>query len=503
MNASQLRIFCLCSVFIVIPFLSCSNPAGSSKEPQPAVNYTLTLSYNGTEKSITVSPGSVVKGSQGFSGLNDNTVWGMQKNGNWIAQVTADGLVFVPIPVNTDEILLSGKDDLSKIGNDPEYPMTGTYILVSDIDLKGEQWIPIGYNAGGSSEDPFKGKLYGNGHTIKGLNLGGTISDNLGRGLFGHTSGAYIENLNIVLIDTPIEIEKCYYLGALVGYSRENDTFDRISVSGKMIITISPNRHSFLNIGGIVGYGSSTVLTNSCSSAEMEVTHEYPPGGSSYLDIGGLAGSLRGSIEKSFFSGNIKAVNKGYDVIAGGILGSGECVISDCYSLGKISAVCEANYTYIYNVYAGGIAGRNNSSINTSYSTGSISAAFAAKPEVAGAGGIAGINWMDSSEIINCVALNDEISSGHNTSFASRIVAINTYDGPLSGNLANNAMIIKKAGNTIPATPTGANTMHGADETLSNLKNQSAYSALSWNFPNTWIMDTRISEYPILRWQVE
>lgn len=43
-----------------------------------------------------------------------------------------------------------------------------TIELANDIDLGGEEWTPIGHYEGGS----FNGTFNGNGHTIKGLNIG-------------------------------------------------------------------------------------------------------------------------------------------------------------------------------------------------------------------------------------------------------------------------------------------------------------------------------------------
>jgi Ca2+-binding RTX toxin-like protein len=98
--------------------------------------------------------------------------------------------------INTVEELLSVKDDLYR-----------NYRLMSDFDLDGIIWEPIG-----KSTAPFVGIFDGNGHSI------GNLSVNMGAqdyaGLFGCSKGA-IANLTI----EGAEVKGRNYVGVLAGYS--------------------------------------------------------------------------------------------------------------------------------------------------------------------------------------------------------------------------------------------------------------------------------------------
>ncbi|SDF64572.1 hypothetical protein SAMN04244560_01014 [Thermoanaerobacter thermohydrosulfuricus] len=57
---------------------------------------------------------------------------------------------------NSDEIVIRKPEDLAKIGVDPNYPLNGKYILMSDLDLSGySNWVPVG----SSPSTPFRGSL--------------------------------------------------------------------------------------------------------------------------------------------------------------------------------------------------------------------------------------------------------------------------------------------------------------------------------------------------------
>ena len=125
-------------------------------------------------------------------------------------------------------------EKFEKIGKDEAYPLSGTYVLMNDIDLSGAgDWTPIG-----SEESPFSGQFLGAGYTVSGLRLnvnalvqdaedGSEAKPNLYVGLFGYNTGL-IRDLALegtvstydeqgAVSSTPTD-RKCY-IGALVGYN--------------------------------------------------------------------------------------------------------------------------------------------------------------------------------------------------------------------------------------------------------------------------------------------
>ena len=81
---------------------------------------------------------------------------------------------------------ISTEAQLKAIANN----LNGDYVLTQDITLSDAEWTPIG-----TSSDPFKGTLDGNGHTIKSLTVGdGANNDsNNNKAFFGFTNGATVQ----------------------------------------------------------------------------------------------------------------------------------------------------------------------------------------------------------------------------------------------------------------------------------------------------------------------
>ena len=91
---------------------------------------------------------------------------------------------------DADAVKISSPEDLQAIG------LTGSYVLAADIDMSSAGgWSPIG----GSLSAPFRGKLDGQGHTIRGLKVESTFNSGtlLGPcysvGMFGVCDGAEIQ----------------------------------------------------------------------------------------------------------------------------------------------------------------------------------------------------------------------------------------------------------------------------------------------------------------------
>ena len=196
--------------------------------------------------------------------------------------------------------LIEDVDDLKKLAEKVNGGTTyeKTYFkLTANIDLKNEEWTPIGTKVyvgefGQPESRYFQGTFDGDGYKITNLKVTGNSNN---AGLFGYVDGAIIQNCNVT--------------GEVNGYDY---------------------------VGGVVGnaYGKTQIL--SCSF-RGDVTGE-----DSY--IGGIAGSARGTIKNCYALADVTAT----EFIAGGIAGKAYGVtIENCYYSGEVSA----------KDYAGGIAG--------------------------------------------------------------------------------------------------------------------------------------------------
>lgn len=220
-------------------------------------------------------------------------------------------------------------DDLKKLAekvNGGEAYEGKHFKLTANIDLKNEEWTPIG-TLQDEEVRPFQGTFDGDGYQITNLKIsnGGQYV-----GLFGYTKGA---DANAVAV-----IQNCNVTGEINGYN---------------------------HTGGIVGdAGINTKILNCSFQGNVEGNGE---------DTGGIVGSTSGGCEVSgcYVTGTVTGGSA-----VGGIAGWGVGTIKNCYALADVTA---AGYN------AGGIAGYycSNFTIENCYYSGNVSASKCA-------GGIAG-----------------------------------------------------------------------------------------------------------------
>lgn len=183
-----------------------------------------------------------------------------------------------------------------------------TIELANDIDLGGEEWTPIGHYEGGS----FNGTFNGNGHTIKGLNIGNQ-SYSRGTGFFGETFTAVIKDLTIEgNINTNTD-----YVGGIVGHGYA--TITNCNFIGSI-------RTSSYQVGGIAGSGGFTI-TNCSVDGNIS--------GASW--VGGIVGNCQdgGAYTNCYVKGEISANFAHHGVGAAGIAAIPlytSQAISNCYS---------------------------------------------------------------------------------------------------------------------------------------------------------------------------
>jgi len=367
--------------------------------------------------------------------------------------------------------------------------LSGCYKLMADISLASYyNWAPIG-----TPQEPFTGKIDGNGYKITGLKI--NRSEEQCVGLFGSVQGGVIrrlalENVSVVGRNTVGGIAGRMTDGTLVANSYTTGSVSSFGVFS----------------GGIVGQASSSTITNSFSKAIINfdsfiVDNNVDPGPG---PSGGIAGSLVDSaVSNSYSSGTVLAVNP-----AGGIVGltSGSDIINS-YSTGDVNAVGGPS---------GGIAGRMTSGrIVNSYSTGTINApVISGLPTESKVGGIVGeivgTNAVQTPTTIrNCAALNPALNA---SSAAGRIFAgiqgVHNFEA-----LNNFALETMYAGGSAGFSNTADTRLNGVAKTDAQLKRQSAYSddaeggaagGLGWKFgtddESPWKMPAG-GGYPVLYWQ--
>ncbi len=136
--------------------------------------------------------------------------------------------------------------------------------LVSDIDLCGHDWTPIG---GSKSSTAYQGTFEGDGHTIDGLYINNTLTY---QALFGYTKDSHISGITV-----SGEVNAKQYVAGVVAFMGPKATVDRCV--SKVTVTGTSTY-----VGGITGSvsQSTSTLTNSYNLGNITGT----------TNCGGVAG---------------------------------------------------------------------------------------------------------------------------------------------------------------------------------------------------------------------
>ena len=258
---------------------------------------------------------------------------------------TADGLKNVAKLVNEE-----GKTDIN-------------ITLDTDLTLTGE-WTPIG-----TESRPYTGTFDGGNHTITGLKIDQSGTDNVG--LIGRLgSGGKVQDVTL----TEVNVTGGTYVGGIAGQT--DGTVENCSVNG----TVTGQNQT----GGIVGRNFSTI---SGCSAEGTVTGNTNVGGISGLCVPNYdtgTGSLIGStIEGCHSTAAVSGISSVGGVV--GNLGNG-CSLMACYSTGNVTATITYGHANV-----GGVVGINGQ--------GTVTACYHATGEITSSvgdriGGIVGENHI-------------------------------------------------------------------------------------------------------------
>lgn len=301
--------------------------------------------------------------------------------------------------IYTVQQLIDIKDDYGDTA--PYY--NNDYILMSNLDLTGLDWGPIG--VGGP---PFDRIFNGNGYVIRNLTINNGAMD--GAALFGYVgpggkiSNLGLENVNIsggrysagmvgradsdgldaVIINSYVtgNVSGVNYVGGLIGGNFVNSSTDFQTISKaytKVNVQGTQNR-----VGGLIGdnwgnieysYSTGTVagldyvgglVGMSGSNYNNRIINSYASGDvNGHEAVGGLVGTNYRSgsrVLNSYATGDIEATF----AQIGGLIGVNEGLIEECYAEGDIQVSGES-YRAV-----GGLVGNNYGNILTSYAAGSV-----------------------------------------------------------------------------------------------------------------------------------
>lgn len=218
------------------------------------------------------------------------------------------------------------------------HDLNGSYVLTQDITLTDE-WTPIG-----TSDNPFKGTLDGQGHTIKGLTVGnGANNDsNKNKAFFGFTNGATVTNIGFTSA-----VVKGHEQAAIVVAQAISSTLSNIYVSG----VVTGHDHVGTIAGDARGTTDHPTTITNCVSTAAALSTEHQGGG-----IAGWTNNSTFSYNIAY--GAVTAPQNG----AGGITGMVDNDGSNTVYTSNISA---APYIKGTNDRTHGINGWCNNSSNT------------------------------------------------------------------------------------------------------------------------------------------
>ena len=251
------------------------------------------------------------------------------------------------------------------------------------------------------------------------------------------------------------------YMGGLAGLANNNISF----CSAEVTLTnssVGSNQYT----GGLCGKGGNI---HRCKANGIISGPRY---------AGGLAGYSEGVIQQSLSSGSVSS-----DRYAGGIAGYAN-EVQNCYSTSDVTSTGT-------NHYAGGVVGLGKGTIQYCYATGNVSSGNVVA-------GIVGYLNGSAAKANYCVAINNQVSANSESGYAMRVIGgyTNGAADPEQNSLAYKDMAVSI--NNV-AQRTYDDPLNGTATEMSDLKTQSTYSGLGWNFSSVWYMNGTTG-YPDLIW---
>ena len=241
-------------------------------------------------------------------------------------------------------------EHLALIGNDPNYPINGNYILQRNLDFTDSNsysstanyayyndgsWSGIGVALNGYINNHFTGTFDGNNKIIKNWYVNGASTGSLYNGFFRKTTNATIKNLGIV----NIKLQAVLGISAGLVASAVNTNFNNCFVTGN----INPNG-IYSTYGGLVGYAEKVKITNCYTNVDILSNNAYMGGLIGYIQSGGGYSTIK----NSFSAGKIKLTNgDSYGLLVGVrylLTNNNKDSIINTYSAGSFVGKNPTNY---------------------------------------------------------------------------------------------------------------------------------------------------------------
>ena len=368
----------------------------------------------------------------------------------------------------------------------------GYYKLMNNIDLTEwintnsptEGWLGIGRD--GSEMSQFDG----NGFKITGL-WSNSTRDYMG--LFSMFANGTIKNLTVETAEGK-QVKGGDCTGILIGRN-VNGIITNCQVIGNVTGTA--------NVGGIVGMSQSCQMNNLTFSGNVTSSTEN-------AHLGGIVGSSTDETIKQclVIDGNVNA--SGANASIGGVAGLTNSTIKQCQTSGILTAIGATSQVggIVGTLNSGGLVSDCKSSEElhspyaaagiVSYNYGTVSHCFADGDIYSNnyGAGVVGYNDGADATVSNCVAANNKIDVTYES---QQVQQGGGYGQRILGGLKNNAPAPETEDNyALKTMQVSVNNvaqrvyddiMNGTGKTLTQLKTQSVYSELGWDFANTWYMN--------------
>ena len=352
----------------------------------------------------------------------------------------------------------------------------------------GEGFIPIGIGSDEVGTNSFSGIFDGQNNQIINLYINEKDETASKIGLFSVNYGS-IENLNLVNLSLTRYEEKSSITGGVVGQNRTDAVINNCNVSGKI------NINGIGTVAGITGHNMG--LIENCSNlADIKIESKGKDLSDYY--IGGIAGSVAGSIKKCLNKGNLDMTLEGNLtkrtlIYTGGIGGMSGNIIAESYNLGNINVDFNGNGEQTLEIQVGGVCGNliTDKIISNCYNMGNV--IVNSNKEQLFVGGIAGKGLIgDSTEIKNCYNIGSVNGNCSERKYIGGITSI------LNAKITNCYYL-----NQDNFTNNG--TEAGTVITEEEMKQDSFVELLNnGNEEEIWKKDAGINNgYPILMWQIK